>query len=217
MSLTFRLQGANPLTPEEVIAGIDKAQRVREEKLAGYEALEHYTVHNSHFSQTAELTARVCYQKSIGKTYQVLSRKGPSFLEERVLQRILKEDAQLSRRSERPHTLLTSTNYVMSVEGTELLGQKLCYVIGIHPRKHEFSLIEGTAWVDVEEFSLLRIKGKPAASPSFWTGRPLIEREYTVVDGLSFPYHSRATSAGLFAGKSQLDIYYSQYLVTRSP
>jgi hypothetical protein len=179
--------------------------------------MEHYAVHNSHFANAAELTATVHYQKEIGKTYHVLSRKGPHFLEERVLYRILKEDAQLSRTLERSRTLLTSNNYSMDIQGTYLLRNKLCYVIGIHPRMHKFSLIEGTAWVDVQDFSLLRIEGRPAASPSFWTGRPLIEREYIVIDGLSFPHHSRATSKGFFAGKSQLDIDNSQYLVTLSP
>lgn len=217
ITLTLRLEGATVLNPEEVISGIDKSQQVREKKLAGYTAIEHYAVHNSHFAETAELTARVRYQKGIGKTYQVLSRKGPRFLEERVLHRILREDAQLSRNSERPHTLLTSRNYSMNVQGTQVLHGKLCYIISIHPRMHEFSVIEGTAWIDVEDFSLLRIEGKPAASPSFWTGRPFIEREYTLVDGLSFPHHSRATSKGFFAGKSQLDITYSQYLVAVSP
>jgi len=153
----------------------------------------------------------------IATSYQVLSRRGPEFLQERVINRILKEDATLSRSSERPHTLLTSANYSMAVQGTQWLHGKLCYVVSIRPRVHSFSLIDGTAWVDVEGFSLLRIEGRPAASPSFWTGRPFIEREYTVLDGLSFPQHSRATSKGFFAGKSELDIDYSRYVIHFSP
>lgn len=205
------------LRPDEVFSAIDKAQQVRDEKLAGYTATEHYTVHNSHFAETAELTAKVCYQKGIGKTYQVLSCHGPRFLEERVIRRILKEDAQLSRNAARSHTLLTSDNYSMKLQGTKIFQGKPCYVIAIHPHHHDFSLIEGTAWVNVEDFSLLRVEGKPAASPSFWAGRPLIEREYTVIDGLSFPSHSRATSKGFFAGKSQLEVDYSEYAVSVSP
>jgi hypothetical protein len=216
VSLTPRLEGATILKTEEVMSGIDKGQKIREEKLAGYTVIEQYTVHNSHFAQTAELTARVRYDKSVGKTYEVLSRKGPRLLEERVLRRILKEDAELSRNAKRQHTLLTSSNYSVNVTGTQTMRGKLCYVLSIHPRIREFSLIEGTAWVDVKDFSLLRIEGKPADSPSFWTGRPLIEREYTIIDGLSFPYHSRATSKGFFAGKSQLDINYSAYRVALS-
>lgn len=204
------------LEPQEVISGIEKAQRLREEKLAAYTASELYTVQNNHFAEPAELSASVVYQKGIGKIYHILSQNGPRFLEERVLHRILREDAKLSRNAERPHTLLTSSNYSMAVQGMQVLHEKLCYVIRIHPRMHEFSLIEGTAWIDAEDFSLLRIEGKPAASPSFWTGRPFIERDYTLIDGLSFPHHSRATSKGFFAGKSQLDINYSQYRVTLS-
>jgi len=207
LSLTLALEGATTLQSQEVISGIDKAQECREQKLAEYAALEHYTVRNSHFEEPAELMANVRYQKGIGKTYRVLWRRGPGFLQGRVI----------SGPSERPHTLFTSANYSMKVRGTQMLDGKLCYIVDIHPRAHNFSLIEGTAWVEMETFSLLRIEGRPAASPSFWTGRPFIEREYIVSDGLSFPRHSRATSRGFFAGKSELDIDYSKYEISRYP
>jgi hypothetical protein len=217
LSLVPDLEGGTTLQSEEVISAIDKAQECRERNLAGYVAMEHYTVRNSHFGEAAELMANVRYEKGIGKRYQVLWRKGPGFLQGRVINRILNEDATLSGPSERPHTLFTSANYSMKVEGTQMLDGKLCYIVDIHPRAHNFSLIEGTAWVDSRGFSLLRIEGRPAASPSFWTGRPFIEREYTVSDGFSFPRHSRATSKGFFAGKSQLDIDYSKYEISRYP
>jgi hypothetical protein len=201
---------------KDVISGIDKAQQCREQKLAGYKARESYTVRNSHFEEIAQLEATVVYERGFGKTYKVLSRSGPGFLQKRVFDRILKEDADLSRDEERPHTLLTSTNYAMAVQGTEIFHGKQCYVIGLKPRVHSSSLIEGKAWIDAQDFSLLRIEGRPAASPSFWTGRPLIQREYILVDGLSFPRHSRATSKGFFTGKSELNIDYSQYSVSLS-
>lgn len=215
LNLSLRLEGATTLQSQEVISRIDKAQLKREQRLAGYAAMEHYTVRNSHFEKTAELEAKVVYQKDLGKSYQVLRRKGPHLLQERVINRILKEDALLSRSSERSHTLLTSANYSMTVQGMQRLQGEQCYIVNIRPRMHKFSLIEGTAWIDAEDFSLLRIEGRPADSPSFWTGRPYIEREYTVLDGLSFPKHSRATSKGFFAGKSELDIDYSQYAIFR--
>jgi hypothetical protein len=213
-SLTLRLEGAPAVQSQDVISGIDGSQAYREQKLDGYTAVEHYAVHNSHFRETAELMADVRYQRESGKQYRVLWRKGPGFLQRRVIDRILKEDAALSRPAERPHTLLTSANYVMKVQGTQFLHGKLCYVVKLHPRAPRFSLIEGTAWVEVKDYSLLRIEGRPAASPSFWIGRPWIEREYTSLDGLSFPQHSRATFDGLFPGKSKLDVDYSQYALS---
>lgn len=205
------------LPPQQVISGIDKAQLCREQQLNGYTAAEKYTVRNSHFDAPAELLAKVTYKKDIGKTYKVISRSGPPFLQKRVLDRILKDDADLSRPRERQHTLLTSSNYAMNVQGTEVVQGRLCYVIGLHPRKHNFSLIDGKAWVTANDFSLLRIEGKPAASPSFWTGKPSIERDYILIDGLSFAQRSRATSKGFFTGKSELDIQYSEYSLSLSP
>jgi hypothetical protein len=189
----------------------------REQRLKAYTASEKYVVRNSHFDEPAELTAIVTYQSGAGKTYQIVSRTGNAFLQKRVLDRVLKEDAELSRDHERTHALLTSANYAMTVQGTEVFHGKLCYIVGIHPRVHSLSGIEGKAWIDKQDFSLLRIQGRPTVSPSFWTGLPLIEREYTVINGLSFAQHSRATSKGFFAGRSELDIEYSDYALTLFP
>src|SRR4051794_22722300 len=106
LSLMVRRGAPTTLQSQDVISRIDNAQKSREQKLAGYTAIEHYTVRNSHFDQIAELTAFVRYEKELGKRYQILSRRGPQFLQQRVINRILKEDATLSRSSERPHTSL---------------------------------------------------------------------------------------------------------------
>jgi hypothetical protein len=216
-ALGTHIEGDTTGVSQQVIAGIDNAQLCREQRLKGYTASEKYMVRNSHFSEPAELTAIVSFEKGSGKTYRIVSRTGNAFLQKRVLDRVLKEDAELSRDRERAHALLTSANYTMRVQGTETFHGQLCYVVGIHPRVRSLSGIEGKAWIDTRDFSLLRIQGRPTASPSFWTGRPLIEREYTVIDGLSFAQHSRATSKGFFAGKSELDIEYSDYALTLFP
>ena len=80
--------GIVTLGSEDVISGIDKAQKDRQQKLTGYSTKEHYTVRNSHFTQAAELTASVIYQESLGKTYTVLSRSGPRVLQEYVINRL---------------------------------------------------------------------------------------------------------------------------------
>lgn len=215
LNLIFGLEGATVLSPQEVIAGIEKVQQNRDQKLAGYNALEYYKVHNSHFKESAELAARVFYTKSAGKSHQILWRRGPEFLQKRVINRILNEDDIFSRGSERSNVRLTSANYRMKVQGIRLFRGERCYVVNLRPRVNRVSMIEGTAWFKTTDFSLLRIEGKPAASPSFWTGRPFVEREYTVIDGFSFPKHSRATSSGFLSGKSELDIDYSKYEVSR--
>jgi hypothetical protein len=74
-------------------------------EVGGYVAMEHYTVRNTHFGEAAELMANVRYEKGIGKRYQVLWRRGPEFLQGRVINRILKEDATLSGPSARTRTL----------------------------------------------------------------------------------------------------------------
>jgi NAD(P)-dependent dehydrogenase (short-subunit alcohol dehydrogenase family) len=117
LCLTLRGDGTITVRSQDVISGIDKAQQDREQKLSGYSATEHYTVRNSHFNLAAELTATVVYHKGRGKTYEILARSGPGLLQERVIGRILKEDAALSHDANRASNLLTSANYTMRVQG----------------------------------------------------------------------------------------------------
>ena len=49
------------------------------------------------------------------------------------------------------------------------------------PRQRVLHLLKGRAWVDAKTFSLVKLEGKQSASPSFWTGRPLIVRDYVPV------------------------------------
>ena len=75
-------------------------------------------------------------------------------------------------------------------------------------------LLKGRIWVDAKDHSLVRIEGKPGASPSFFTGRPMIVREYAKTDGFSLARQSRASTDGFLLGKTDLTIDYSDYKVT---
>ena len=216
ISVTFSLNAELVLEQQKLLCQMDQKQEYRAQAVAGYTDVEHFTVRNSHFDEPAELTVRARYRKETGKTYETVSRKGPSFLQNHVLDRILLEEASLSRGAEQQEAMLTTKNYRMQLLGMESLKGKKCYVIALDPKRHSTHLIKGKVWVSVGDLATVRVQGKPAANPSFWTGHPMIEREYTTIHGFSFPQHSHATSRGFFSGKSELDIEYGQYSVSLS-
>lgn len=120
----------------------------------------------------------------------------------------------MSRGDARLHSLVTSANYKIKLIGEELLAGRLCEVLEIAPRTKNTYLVDGRAWVDAEDYSLVRIEGQPLASPSLWTGRPTIVLEYVKVAGFSMTKTSHASSGSLLFGKSELTIEYSDYAVT---
>ncbi|HYM13132.1 MAG TPA: outer membrane lipoprotein-sorting protein [Bryobacterales bacterium] len=204
----------HPGREENVIQGVDQAELDRETNLAGYSVTEHYTLRNGRFQATAEMTVAAIYSKGAGKSYQVLSRSGSSALQTGVLDKLLLEEAEMSRGNTRQHALATSANYKMRILGEESLAGRQCEVLEIIPRTKSTHLLKGRAWVDAEDHSLVRIEGKPSAGPSFWSGRPMIVREYERIDGFSLATKSHALSDSFLLGRTELTIEYSDYKVT---
>jgi hypothetical protein len=198
----------------QILNGIDRAQEMRERCLEGYSVTEHYTIHNSHFEHIAEMTVRMTYRKGTGKSYQIVSRTGPSLLRNRVFDSLLRAESEMSRGSARENSLITTRNYRMRLLGTETIEANNCYVIELEPIHRSSHVLRGRAWFRIGDFGLVRIEGRPAASPSFWIGRPQVTRDYQLVDGFWLACKSHARSDGLFAGHTDLTIEYTDYEVS---
>lgn len=206
VSLLAVVAGASPLALE-----IDKAQLAREENVTGYTVTETYKLRNSRFSEPAEMVVNVTYAKGAGKTYKVVSRRGPSFLQSAVLDRMLKEEAEMSRGQMRTEALITSANYEMKLLGEAVIEGRRCKTVELTPRRKSPHLLIGKAWVDATTYNLIRIEGKPAASISFWAGAPNVIREYTEISGFSFARRSIAVTHGILLGRSEITVDYSNY------
>jgi hypothetical protein len=161
--LSNSVQGAasEAETQAEIIRGIDSAERFRESNLRGYTVIEHYTISNSHFSSAAEIVVHTTYARDAGKTYQILSRTGPSILKDRVMDRILQEEAIMSRGSARARSLITSANYDMHLRGEASIDDKPVLAIDLTPRLKSPHLLKGKIWVDAKTKTVVRIEGQP--------------------------------------------------------
>jgi hypothetical protein len=213
LSVAVAIQ-AQAIDTAKVVQGIENAQRYKEQCLAGLTATEHYVVKNSHFNEPALMTVHVSYTRGAGKTYKVVSRSGPGLLQKRVLDRLLEEESAMTRGTERERSLLNTANYSIELTGSEQIAGRQCYVLSLVPKSRSIHLLKGRAWIDSTTFALVRIEGRPTASPSFWTGKPLIVRDYIPVQGFWLAQHSHATSDGFFAGNTQLDVQYTEYSVS---
>ena len=200
----------------DLIHQIDQAELHRERKLAGYSVTEYYRIENSHFSKPAEATIETTFRRGQGKTYKVLSRTGPALLRNRVLDRLLQEEREMSRGKMREQAILTSANYDMKLIGSEPLGGTMCDVLDLIPRRKSPYLLQGRLWLDPANMLIVKIEGKPPTSASIFSGRPQIIREYKEVNGLALAQHSRAVSSSFFFGRSTVEIEYRNYHVITS-
>jgi hypothetical protein len=84
-------------------------------------------------------------------------------------------------------------------------------LLGLHPRKKSRFLVQGKAWVDAECFALLKVEGHPAASLSFWVGKPLVTQEFQKYGDFWMSCHNHTLSDSFLLGKSELTIEYGHY------
>jgi hypothetical protein len=202
--------------PQDLMHQIDQAEFCRERKLAGYTVTEYYRIENSHFSKPAEATIETTYRRRRGKTYKVLSRTGPSLLRNRVLDRLLQEERDMSRGKMREQAIITSANYDMKLIGKEPVGGTICDVLELIPKRKSPYLLKGRLWLDPANIVIVKIEGKPPTSASFFSGRPEIVRDYKEVNGFALAQHSRAVSSSFLFGRSTVDIEYRNYHVITS-
>ncbi len=200
---------------QEVIRGLDQAQNGREIALSGYSVTEHYTVQNNRFNTAGEIVIEALFSRGQGKTYRVISRSGSSVLQTRVLEKLLKEEANMSHGLAWQQSRLISANYRMRWVGQQMVQGQPCDVLEVVPRVKTPHVLKGRVWVDAQNYLLVRVEGRLITSPSFFAGQPMIVREYKNIDGFAFVQRSHAVSDSLLFGRTELNIDYSGYKLTR--
>lgn len=128
-----------------------------------------------------------------------------------MLNKILQREEEISRNNTRKHLLITSDNYYMKLSREDTVAGRKCFVLDLKARTKSPYLLDGQAWIDSNTYELVRIQGRPNERPSFWTGRPLIDRNYEDRKGFPLATSARAESHSLFFGTTVVFIEYSDY------
>ena len=207
--------------PASVIAKVDRAVKLRVDGIASYAVTEHYSVFRGKDEKhpVAEMTVRTMYRKETGKTYTILSQSGSGFIVKHVLGAILDREKEVNRPGIREHTWLNSANYVMTLKpgGAQQMDGRECFVLDVSPRHKDPNLIEGTIWVDVKSGNIVRLEGTTLESPSIFTGRSQLMRQYIDVNGFGMATQARAVTDSFLLGRTVITIDYRDYRIQTVP
>ncbi len=154
-------------TTEDVVAQMMQLDKQRHAQLPGYTATRHYLAVNKH--RRAEMLVRVACASDGVKRFTIVSEDGSHYIRKHVFYKMLNEEAEASRRDTREGTRITPANYDFQVIGQDALDGRPAYVLSVTPKAQNKYLIDGKIWVDATDYSIVRIEGRPARSPSFWT------------------------------------------------
>ena len=75
-----------------------------------------------------------------------------------------------------------------------------CYVLQLTPKRQAAELIRGKAWVDANDFTMRRMEGAPAKSPSMWIKNLTVTINYGDVSGIRVTTSTKAVADVRFAG-----------------
>jgi hypothetical protein len=209
--------------PDEanIIRGIDAAVRHRVDSVAGYSVTESYKLfrHDDMTNPAAAMTVRTTYSRETGKSYEILSQSGSELFRSAVFSPLLENEKRINLPENREASYLVSANYEMHLQpgGTQQINGRTCYALAIHPHERAPNLVVGTIWVDVRDYSIVKIEGHGSKSASIFVAPSEMMRAYESIDGFAMATHAKAVTESDLIGPTIVTIDYSGYQIQRVP
>lgn len=203
---------AQPPPADQVVTSMVAKNAERAARLRSYSSVRQYTLDYRGFPSGRHANMRVRAVLENGqKRLEIIDESGSKLLRDRVLRKLIENESQADSAAERASTALNLDNYSFHLVGTELAGDRMCYVLDVTPRRSHRLLYVGRIWVDAREYALVRIDASPAKNPSFWITETRIEHEYAKFGLLWLPAHNHSVSKIRLGGEAVLDIDYGRY------
>ena len=146
-------------------------------------------------------------------TYRIVSERGSETTRSKVLRAVLVREQELINKGDGGKGDLTTDNYEFD-EGVR--GADGSHVVQIKPRRSDVLLVDGRAVLN-ERGELMRVEGKLAKNPSFWTSLVNIVRRYARIGGVRVPVATETTAKVRFVGTAQMKVTYDYQSVNGRP
>ena len=146
-------------------------------------------------------------------SYQVVSERGSDTVRSRVLHAVLAREQQLINSGDGAKGDLTIDNYEFTEGGRDADGSQ---VVQMKPRRNDVLLVDGRAVLNARG-ELMRVEGKLAKNPSFWTSLVNIVRRYARIGGVRVPVATETTAKVKFVGTAQMEVVYDYQSVNGRP
>lgn len=187
-----------------VVAKMMKADAVRQAQLTGYTVLRRYVANTK--KRRAEMLVLVQRDSNGDERFSILSEEGSRSIRNHVFHKLLKEETKASGRGTRKSALLIPANYAFQIIGKQTIETGPAYVIAVSPKSINKYSIDGRIWVDANDFSIVRVEGQPARTPSFWVRSVHFVHTYQKVGQFWLASSTRTHSKIFIFGDSQLTI-----------
>src|SRR5262245_36742042 len=180
------------------------------EPLTQFRAVRRLEATNHRFTKHGWLEGHAGLSPDAGFSFAVLSQGGSTYIREKVLLPILEGERDIISRGDVPRAALNTSNY--EITGEEAVEAGLVRLT-VKPRRQEMLLIDGALFVTETDADLVRVEGRLARNPSFWTRRVDIVRRYGRIGGVRVPLSVESIAQVRIAGRSEMTMTYQYEMV----
>lgn len=206
-----------PLRPgvseTQVFAELAAHNEQRRSALHDYGVLRTYQVTDLKGKVHAEEVGRMEFLAPDKKTFRVDSESGSAVVRHMALNSLIRSEIETAAGKEHHDSAISADNYSLNLLGEQQVGPYRCFVAEVRPKRKDKYLFEGRLWIDVEDYSVVRIEGHPAKQLSFWIQRADFVRQYQKIDGFWLPQKDETLVQVRLYGKKILTIDHWDYVV----
>lgn len=145
-----------------------------------------------------------------GFHYRVIDEGGSDLIRGRVFRSMLENEEEIFANGDAARSSFTSINYDLTPADAAEAGLVKLFA---RPKRKDVTLIDGAVYITDTDADLVRVEGRLAKSPSFWTRRVEIVRQYARVAGLRVPIRVDSTAQIRFAGASTMTMTYAYQMI----
>lgn len=181
-----------------------------DEPLTRYRAFRRLEARNNRFNMHGWLEAWTELTPEGTFKYEIVREGGSEHIRNKVLRPVLANEEKLFATHDASRSAMTTQNY--ELQGTEAAEPGFVKLL-VKPRRREVSLIDGAAVVTEDDADLVRIEGRLAKNPSFWTKRVDVVRRYERRSGVRVPTRLDSVAQIRFAGASTFSMTFEYEMV----
>ena len=180
-----------------------------DEPLVTYRGSRHLEGQNERYNISGWMDIAVELTEG-GFHYRVLDEGGSDLIRRRVFRSMLENEEQIFANGDMARSSISSTNYDLTPAETSETGLVKLFA---RPKRKDITLIDGAVYITDTDADLVRVEGRLAKSPSFWTRRVDVVKHYTRVGGLRVPIRVESTAQIRFAGTSTMTMTYDYEMI----
>jgi hypothetical protein len=184
---------------------------INEPALHQYRALRRMHAQSERFDHEGWMDAWTEFDSG-GFRYQIVAERGSDTIRNKVLRALLKREQEMIAKGDFGRGELTPENYQFGEETSDSDGR----YVAITPKRKDVMLIDGRMVLSPEG-ELLRVEGRLAKNPSFWTSQVQVIRHYARLDGVRVPIATESIAKVKLAGRSRLQVKYEYESVNGRP